>query len=281
MRYGWKTLLTVVCCGALTACASNDGASGGATNQGDRDVSVSNSTTAALPMNDANTLQAFHWQLQAVSGADQSWYDSGKAALKGPVQLTFHGKEQTVSASGLCNTVNAAYTTSAQNITFKSGIRTMMACADSRLMELENRLATALESVKTWQLSGSMAAPELQLTFANGSQWSLKGVPTDATRFGSAPEQIFLEVAAKTRSCNDGLRNRDCFEVRRVTFDANGLRQGAGPWELFYDQIEGFQHDPALRTVLRVNRYERKNPPADASRYVYVLDMQVSAEIAR
>lgn len=278
MRYGWKTILTVVCCSALAACASNNGT---AVADGRQDPSVSNTSTAPISMNDASTLQAYHWQLEAVSGADQAWYDSGKAALNAPVQWTFHGKEQTVSVSGLCNTVNAAYSTTGQNISFKSGIRTMMACADSRLMDLENRLATALESVKTWQLSGSAAAPRLVIAFANGSQWSFKGVPTDATRFGSAAEQIFLEIAPNTRSCNDGLRTRQCLEVRRVSFDANGLRQGAGPWELFYDQIEGFSHDPSLRTVLRVNRYERNNPPADASRYVYVLDMQVSAEIAR
>ncbi|THJ35275.1 DUF4377 domain-containing protein [Lampropedia aestuarii] len=278
MRYGWKTILTVACCSALAACASNNGNTPA---DGRQDQSVSNTSTSAIAMNDASTLQAYHWQLEAVSGADQAWYDSGKAALKAPVQWTFHGKEQTVSVRGLCNAVNAAYSTTGQNISFKSGFRTMMACEDSRLMGLEDRMASELESVKTWQLSGNAAAPRLVLTFANGSQWSFKGVPTNETRFGSAAEQIFLEVAPNTRSCNDGVRTRQCLEVRRVSFDENGLRQGAGPWELFYDEIEGFKHDPSLRTVLRVNRYERKNPPADASGYVYVLDMQVSAEIAR
>lgn len=278
MRYGWKTMLTVACCSVLAACASNNG---NTPVDGRQDQSVSNTSAAPISMNDESTLQAYHWQLEAVSGADQAWYDSGKAALNAPVQLTFHGKEQTVSVRGLCNTVNVAYSTSGQTISFKSGIRTMMACEDSRLMGLEDRLATALENVKTWQLSGSAAAPRLVLAFANGSQWSFKGVPTDETRFGSAAEQIFLEVAPNTRSCNDGLRARQCLEVRRVSFDENGLRQSAGPWELFYDEIEGFSHDPSLRTVLRVNRYVRNNPPADASGYVYVLDMQVSAEIAR
>lgn len=276
MRTGWKTWLTVACCGALTACASNN--TGGAeANQAGAGTAPFTSQT----MNNTKTLEAYHWQLQSVTGADQAWYDASKAALKAPVQWTFLGQEQTVSITGLCNGMGAAYTITGQNISFKAGMRTMMACADGRVMDLENRVANALESVKTWQLSGDAAAPQLQLGFANGSQWLFKGVPTDATRFGSAPEQIFLEIAPNTRSCSDGLRTRQCLEVRRVSFDEGGLRQGAGPWELFYDQIEGFTHDPSQRTVLRINRYERQNPPADASRYVYVLDMQVSAEIAR
>ena len=33
--------------------------------------------------------------------------------------------------------------------------------------------------------------------------------------------------------------------------------------------------------MLRVKRFERSNPPADASRYVYVLDLVVESEIVQ
>lgn len=277
MRFGWKTFLTVVCCGALTACASN----GAENKQGGRDLFAIGKTQTPDVMNNASTLQAYHWQLQTVSGADQAWYDKNKAALSAPVQLSFQANEPFASVTGLCNAVNVGYEAKGNSMAMSSGIRTMMACLDTRLMDLEGQVANALVSVKTWQLSGAAAAPELALTFANGSVWSFKGVPTDVTRFGGPAEQIFLEVAAKTRSCNDGLRARECLEVRRVKFDEQGLRTGAGPWELFYDSIDGYTHNPGERTVLRINRYERKNPPADASRYAYVLDMRVSTEIAR
>lgn len=281
MRYGWNTLLTIVCCGVLAACASNNSATATDANQGGRDLFAHSEQKPPAAMKDAHTLQAYHWQLEAIRGADQAWYDTGKAALRAPVQLTFHSDSASVSVTGLCNTVNAGYEIVGSTIAMKSGIRTMMACADSRLMDLENRLADALVHVKTWQLSGTAAAPQLELRFVNDSAWTFKGVPTDATRYGGPAEQIFLEIAPRTRSCNDGLRTRECLEVRRVEFDDGGLRKGAGPWELFYDQIEGFAHNPQERTILRINRYERKNPPADASRYVYVLDMRVSTEIAR
>jgi len=44
---------------------------------------------------------------------------------------------------------------------------------------------------------------------------------------------------------------------------------------LFYDQIEGFEHNPAERQVIRVKRYEIKHPAADQSKYAYVHDMTV------
>ena len=48
-----------------------------------------------------------------------------------------------------------------------------------------------------------------------------------------------------------------------------------GPWQVFQGDIQGFTFEPGYRSVLRVDRYTRANPPADASRYIFVLDMQV------
>ncbi|THU00244.1 DUF4377 domain-containing protein [Lampropedia puyangensis] len=283
MQQKINLFLSVLCCGMLTACATGSGGNAPAAGDtGGRDIFAGTSQPSAqTPFDAAEVLPAFHWQLNAVSGPDQVWFDKNKAALRSPVKLTFHADTHTLSVSGLCNVVNAGYTTTGNAMTLKSGIRTMMACADTRLMDLENRLAEALVGVKTWKSAGTPQAPSLQLTFANGSQWSLEGQPTDATRYGSAAERIFLEIAPQTRSCNDGVRARQCLEVRRVEYDDNGLRKGTGPWQLFYDEIQGFSHQRGERTVLRINRYTRSNPPADASRYVYVLDMRVSTEIAR
>lgn len=45
--------------------------------------------------------------------------------------------------------------------------------------------------------------------------------------------------------------------------------------DLFYDQIEGYQHNPAERQIIRIKRYEIKNPAADQSKYAYIHDMTV------
>ena len=51
-----------------------------------------------------------------------------------------------------------------------------------------------------------------------------------------------------------------------------------GAWRNFHGSIEGFSHTPGVRNVLRIDRYQRKQAPADASRYVYVLDLVVESE---
>ena len=41
--------------------------------------------------------------------------------------------------------------------------------------------------------------------------------------------------------------------------------------------IEGYTHEDGVRNVVRVKRYEVKNPPADAPSQAYVLDMVVES----
>src|SRR2546427_3924036 len=45
-------------------------------------------------------------------------------------------------------------------------------------------------------------------------------------------------------------------------------------FENFYGNIEGYTHEDGVRNVVRVKRYEVKNPPADAPSQAYVLDMR-------
>ena len=42
----------------------------------------------------------------------------------------------------------------------------------------------------------------------------------------------------------------------------------------------GYTHEPGVSNVLRINRYKRPQPPADASGYVYELDLVVESRVA-
>ena len=65
-----------------------------------------------------------------------------------------------------------------------------------------------------------------------------------------------------------------------MKFDDKGLKQGEpGKFENFYGNIEGYTHEDGVRNVVRVKRYEVKNPPADAPSQAYVLDMVVESAI--
>jgi hypothetical protein len=77
------------------------------------------------------------------------------------------------------------------------------------------------------------------------------------------------------------MADAQCLQVRSLEFNAQGLKQNVGPWENFFDTIQGFEHRAGERNVLRLKRFTNPNPPADASRYVYVLDMVVETEVQR
>lgn len=50
------------------------------------------------------------------------------------------------------------------------------------------------------------------------------------------------------------------------------VRRGRdGPWELFYDQIQGFEFEPGFTYELRVRVSNVDHPPADASSLRYEL----------
>ncbi|MDZ7592333.1 MAG: DUF4377 domain-containing protein [Rubrivivax sp.] len=123
------------------------------------------------------------------------------------------------------------------------------------------------------------AEPVLRLVTAAHATLSFVGPMTPEARYGP-PTRIFLEVAAQTVACvNPTTGASTCLQVRERRFDAQGLAVGTtGAWQPFYDPIEGYTHQPGVRNVLRLKRFERGastgGPP-----YVYVLDLAVESEV--
>jgi hypothetical protein len=159
---------------------------------------------------------------------------------------------------------------------------TMMACADPKLMALDGEIGRRLEGASQLAL---LANDTPTLTLANGAGDTLvfAGEPTAETRYGGPGERMFLEVAAHTKPCSHPLiPDMQCLQVREVKYDDQGLKVGTpGEFGNFYDSIDGYTHEDGVRNVLRVERYTIENPPADGSRYAYVLDMVVESENTR
>jgi len=269
-----KRSLTWLCAALLAtglgACAHHDGG---------------RSSTDATPVHDAGTLMAYHWQLQEAvdtAGAAQPQWVRQSDQNHGPVKLAF--QHQRLSVTGLCNMLGAGYAIKGKYMDISQVVSTMRMCSDQSLMAYEQKIAQRLPDVSTWNISGAnlddpQQSPTLTLQFEDGGKWMLSGKATPETRFGSTGEIIFLEVAAQTVPCNHPLiKDKQCLKTRLVKFDDAGLKQGYGPWETMYEEIEGFQHEQGVRNVLRVKRFTRKQVPADASRYAYVLDMTVESE---
>ncbi|WP_159918213.1 META and DUF4377 domain-containing protein [Pantoea sp. 18069] len=246
---------------------------------------------------DAATLEAYHWQLREVrnsQGQPQAGWTlppAPAAAAQAPaaartVLLNF--AQNQVSVGRLCNALGASYSLQGNALHIGPVRGTLMACPDSAAMALEQQVGQRLPQASQWRIAaspanaGAPAAPVLTLVFADGGQWVLDGAPTDATRYGSAGERMFLEVAPQRVACSHPLiPNYQCLQVRKIEYDGQGLKTRVGSWENWYGDIQGYTHQPGVRNVLRIQRYPVANPPADAPAFAYVLDMTVESEIVR
>lgn len=236
----------------------------------------------AVDQNNAH-LTAYHWQMDravdAVGAPDPRWVWRSNDNKR--VTLTFD--EERLAVAGLCNNLGAHYRVDGSKIRIDQVVSTMRMCPDQSLMQYEQAFGQRLPQASVWHITRlndePVQQPSLTLRFEDGAQWVLNGVPTAETKYGSAGETLFLEVQAQTVPCSDPqIPDRQCLNVRTIDYGSDGLKLGHGSWEPFYGYIDGYQHVPGVRNVLRVKRYARQNPPADASSYAYELDMVIESE---
>ena len=236
-------------------------------------------TPAVAPMTlDDATLSRYHWQLAEATDAQGARIDALFVAGAQAVQLDFSG--QRLAVSNTCNRMNAGYRLTGEQLQVDAIVGTLMACEDPNLMALDKVVSTRLEGNAGVTLTGSEEAPRLQLTTASGDKLVFDGTANADNRYGGAGEQMFMEVGAKTVPCNNPLMpDKQCLQIREVTFGEDGTRSGTpGNWQPLNQDIQGYTHEAGVRNVLRLKRYAVANPPADGSSIAYVLDMVVESE---
>ena len=240
---------------------------------------ASATTAAAVPAaEDANAdLGRYHWRLRDAIDANGQRIDALFVQADKPLQLDF--ADGRLAVANTCNRMGGSYTLAGDTLTVARLASTRMACADPKLMALDGEVGKRLEGALKLALAAG-DTPTLTLATASGDTLVFAGEPTAETRYGGPGERIFLEVAARTKPCSHPLiPDKQCLQVREVNFDDQGLKTGTpGEFANFYDEIEGYTHEDGMRNVLRVNRYTIANPPADASKYAYVLDMVVESD---
>jgi hypothetical protein len=189
--------------------------------------------------------------------------------------FAFHFVDSRVHVQGGCNGFRGAFALDAADRLDVTGtVSTLMACAPP-LMEADTTLSALMaEPLETVLVRG--AQPTLVLLTEAGDALMLTGELTPEARFG-APTTVFLEVGAQTVEC-DGSERADglCLQVRDIHFDEQGLRTDTpSEWRAFKADIEGYQHQPGIRNVLRVKRFDPDMQPGP----VYVLDLVVESEV--
>lgn len=239
---------------ALTACQSTD-----LQNIGNAAVSV------LQQQNAAQTLTAYEWSLDTGAPKD--------------IKLHF-ANDGRLSISTSCNTLAGSWKASAGLLETGQMASTMIGCPDNAMQQ--ERMAGKLFDQAKLPLVlnlNNVNAPTLTLTSATGQRHVFTGKMTPETKYGTQAETIFLEVSPETKACT-GVAPQTCLQVKEIKYNDQGLKtyQDAN-WSLFYSQIEGYKHDPKLHQIIRVKRYEIKQPAADQGKYAYVFDMAVMSSI--
>lgn len=211
------------------------------------------------------TLEAYTWSYQPTNS-------------KTPIQLSFNAGHLSIYSG--CNRMGTSVEVKGQTLSTSIVVSTQMACEG--LMEQE-QFAANLFDKQTFTFNFTQTDsehPVLNITTSAGKNYQFKGTATPETKYQGQAEIIFLEISPETKACV-GVARQQCLQVREIKYDAQGLKTSTGDWELFYNQIEGFKHQPNQRVILRVKRFTLQNPVADQSRYVYVHDMTVEWELVK
>lgn len=285
----WQLAAIATAAAVLTACAApqDSSSSNNASVTPKPAPTVPAEPLPATPVaNAGQLLPQYTWSLMQVTGRDgmlkNDWLIADKAA---PV-LAFQNNQ--MSVQNLCNIVNAGYRLTDAKIEVQRPMSTMRACVDDAAMAQERKVITQLPLAQRFEVMPADANTPIRMAlfFSDGLRWDLQGSPTPATRFGSTPQRIFLEVAPEKVSCNHPLmRDAKCLRVRDLSYDAQGIKHVKGDWYIFQGDIEGYKFESGMRNVLRVDRYTinygKNGMPADAPKYAHVLDMVVESERTR
>lgn len=193
--------------------------------------------------------------------------------------VTFAFTEPRIGIQGPCNQLFGGYRIDADGRLAVQALASGRMVCDQPAMQGDAALAELLKQPLQVELT---PGPTLRLGSAAGGVLVLRGELTPEARYGE-PTRVFLEVAPQRVACNHPLMpDATCLQVRERRYDAQGLRVevpgAAGQFRAMNERIEGYTHTPGVRNVLRLKRFTRSPVPADASAYVYVLDVVVESE---
>jgi len=223
---------------------------------------------AGTKVADSSLLSQYTWSYQP---------DSSKK----PITLSF-SKDNRLSVDSGCNRQGTSWKVENDLIITSDIASTLMAC-EPALMKQE-QFATELLQKRQIPFDVDASNPEqrrLIIEDTKGQKYTFVGTMTPETKYQSEGQIVFLEISPETKSCT-GVAPQTCMQVREVKYDDKGLKTYVDKnWTLYYGQIEGFEHNPKQRSIVRVKRFAVKNPAADQSSQADVLDMVVEQEIVK
>ena len=225
----------------------------------------------------AEMLEDHRWTLVDATDAAGQRLDALLPAGVRP--FVFHFTDSRLLVEGGCNGLRGVVAIDADGLLAVTGqMSTMMACADELMAADAALSALMVEPLETLMVAG--AQPRLVLLAENGHALILTGELKPEARFGE-PSVIFLEVDAERVPCESSPRDDGlCLNVRDIEFDAQGLRIGEpGEWQTLTVDIEEYWHEPGIRNVLRVKRFDPAAESDPLQGPLYVLDLVVESQV--
>ena len=276
-----KTLFITMVTGSLllTGCQKTDSLTSQST------AAQSNTminTENKLILNTA-TLADYHWQL--LSAKDKQGEPlSALEAIKDQVRLKFYLQQSTQYASFTvgCNSMSGNFTISNQQLKIGDVMSTEMYCEDldpaerlmAQLMPGNSKLKLSVENPS----KSALTQPLLTQEFATGEALVWQGTATAEAKYQQQPDLVFWEVNHQLQDCPNP-DQKTCLKVRPVYYDEQGIKKGVGDWDIFVDNIEGYNHDSSVDTVLRLKRFTVDPVEVKGKQFVYVFDRIVESSV--
>ncbi len=229
---------------------------------------------------DPIALDGYHWHLQDAS--DTGGKRIGALLVRQNQPIRFDFVDGRIAVGNACNQISAIVRVHDDRVRVGQLISTKMACVEAPIMALDGEIARRLEGEATIRFE-SGDAPRMIWTAANGDVLRFVGTPTPETRYGGPGQTLYFEVASRTERCHPPLSPDlvNCLKLREVRYGDDGLPVGEpGPWQLSSFAIEGYRHEPGVRNVLRVRRFQIPGAPADAPQVAHVLESVIESESA-
>lgn len=229
------------------------------------------------------TLADYHWQL--LSAKDKQGEPlSALEAIKDQVRLKFYLQQSTQYASFTvgCNSMSGNFTISNQQLKIGDVMSTEMYCEDldpaerlmAQLMPGNSKLKLSVEKSN----KSALTQPLLTQEFATGETLVWQGTATAEAKYQQQPDLVFWEVNHQLQDCPNP-DQKTCLKVRPVYYDEQGIKKGVGDWDIFVDNIEGYNHDSSVDTVLRLKRFTVDPVEVKGKQFVYVFDRIVESSV--
>ena len=144
----------------------------------------------------------------------------------------------------------------------------------AQLMPGNSKLKLSVEN------SSKSTTTQLLLTqeFATGETLIWQGTATAEAKYQQQPDLVFWEVNHQLQDCPNP-NQKTCLKVRPVYYDEQGIKKGVGDWDIFVDNIEGYNHDSSVDTVLRLKRFTVDPVEVKGKQFVYVFDRIVESSV--